>query len=124
MRKREAIRFLRKVKQEIQEGHVVPDPHYLYSDKEGTRFYSKSAVLAATDKPCGCLIGLWYLISGENQYSVNGFKQYIGPVLPRKNKKDKYNMLESFISKATAVTAKGPKAMLKVVNKALKRLEA
>ena len=68
---------------------------------------------------CGCLIGLWYLTSGSQNFE--DFEKYIKSAIPKK-----YGPTDGYGSSfsATRVTEAGPAEMLKVLNKALKKLEA
>ena len=125
MRKREAVRFIRKMKEKIKEGKVVKDPNSLYEDKDGVSLYALKqsryndcdvkGLPIVREATCGCLIGLWYMVS-KNENSFQPFAQFIGSVIPNKYGKD--------VSGATNVTKAGPKAMLRVLDKALKNLEA
>ena len=101
----QALKIINKMQKLIQKGRVVKNPWSFYETKDGERFYSFEEV---TGSSCGCLIGLWNIAVGSEYYQ-EGITKYLEPFYPK-------------IS-ATAITAMGPKAMLKVLAKAEKALQ-
>ena len=114
MRKRQVISYIKKMKVKIQEGKVVKMSRNLFEDDFGKHLYSLEQ-----NPTCGCLIGLWYLTSGSQNFE--DFEKYIKSAIPKK-----YGPTDGYGSSfsATRVTEAGPAEMLKVLNKALKKLEA